>query len=136
MIYFLFVLGLVLFLYGLNKTRLENEDFDMFYHDASQKEEIKLVNHTLNEEALKKDIDSLYLEIEKLKQERITNTVLLSKDNPEKTAKKEIEKMPISYEGLSEKLKNYDESVSLEELAKEMNISKGELLLLKNLLKK
>ena len=135
LLYFLFTVGLVLFLYGSIKIRLENEAFSVLYNEASEKEDIKLVNHSINEEVLKKDIENLYLEIEKIKQQIKKEERAISENSTEAANNEEKEEIIISNKDLSERLKNADDS-SLEKLSREMNIGKGELLLLKNLSKK
>ncbi len=134
LLYFLFTVGLVLFLYGLRKSRLEKKTFSVLYDEASEKEDIKLVNHSINEETLKKDIDHLYREIEKIKEDIAKAKIIPEEDN-DAAEHDGNEQIIISYKELSERLKNADD-LSLEKLSREMNIGKGELLLLKNLSKR
>ncbi len=139
MFYVIFAIGAIIFTYGYMKNRKEKEAFKVYYQQASQKEnEINLVNHTLEEEKLKNEINGLEREVTRLKS--IMNSRSTIDDDKKKTIikEKQVEKKkgPISYQELIQQFKNADEDQNIEELSKEMEIGKGELQLLKNLSQK
>lgn len=140
MAYILFCLGLILLIYGYRKNLSEKKDFEFVYKDASANDDYKLVNHTIQEEDIKSDIIKLQKEIDDLKN-LMGHTMRLAhgiegRENDPKNNKNNVEKRNISYKELSQKLKDSDKNRTLEELSKEMEIGKGELLFLKNLLEK
>lgn len=114
------LVGLILFALGYKKEREDKNDFSKVYKQVSENEEMKLVNHTISEEELKQKMDLLEKEINDLKKSLVKPRVNQGKQ----------------YRQVTEKLKELDDSKSIEELSKEMEIGKGELLLLKNLSEK
>lgn len=116
MFYVLFVIGAIIYTYGYIKNKKANNDFRMYYQQASDNDKVfKLVNYTLEEEKLKEEINDLQKEVERLR------SLLKTK------------RQPISFQELIQRLQGPDAEQTIEELSKEMEIGKGELQLLKNL---
>lgn len=135
MFYIVFILGASLFIYGYIKNKKEKNDFETYYQQASDnKKEYKLVNHTLEEEAMKDEINDLQKEIEKLKSSTQAKRAADYDIRKNKTEEKHNE--PISYKELIQKLQGLENEQAIDKLSKEMEIGKGELQLLINLFQK
>lgn len=107
----------------------------MFYTQAS-KQELHLVNHTIDEEKLKNDVENLQREMDELKKIVYKNVYRpKEKETSEKDDKNNTKNLN-SDNQLFQKFINSEEDTVLEQLSKEMGIGKGELLLLKKLSKK
>lgn len=159
MAYLILIIGLILFIYGFKKSHIAYEDdFKDIYEQASDQSEVKLVNHTIREDELQQDVAFLKKEVETLKK-YMTGRAFQSSEIPsserdnekgpqkqeemqnahskkEKSPKHKEKEEDLSYEALYQKLRDSESDLSLDALSKEMEIGKGELLLLKKLSKK
>lgn len=139
MFYFMLLMGAGVFIFGYLKNRKERTNFGAYYQQINdQEKELKLVNHTLEEENLKIEIDELQLEVQQLRGLLKTYT---TRENENKSVsgqslKQDTEKNDVSiYRDFIKKFQGADDE-TIDELSKELEIGKGELLLLKNLSRK
>lgn len=129
MLYIMLIMGIVLFAFGFKKEKESKKEFVRVYENVGGNEEIRLVNHTIADEELKNSIELLQQEIIELKKNIYKNSEKQAADEPGAVHGKQ-------YRQAAEKLKGLYDDKSIETLSKEMEIGKGELLLLKNLSEK
>ncbi|NLK71641.1 MAG: hypothetical protein GX285_01320 [Clostridiales bacterium] len=135
MLYILLIIGIIIFIYGFYKSRQSGKDFEQFYSQASQ-QELHLVNHTIDEENIKKDLENLQREMDVLKKFVYSNISVSNSKMASETDNKNKTKNMASDNELLQKFISSEDDTSLEQLSKETGIGKGELLLLKKLSRK
>ncbi len=137
MIYIVLIVGIGLTVYGYIQMRGESAEFSSILGELEETEELRLVNHTINEEELSDGLGKVMLELNGLKsaieresrrmdalETRITGQV---KANDVKKTTAE------DYKEVSEKLGALKRAKTIDQLSKEMEMGKGELQLLEKL---